>query len=409
MNVKFCNSNAFKIDSDELQEKVMGVCDTLFGFKLKRGRFPGPQPVTIEKKDFELLHKHEYMVCEKSDGERAILLLININNKPMCFIINRNNEFYFLDLSFKKEVFEGTIMDGELIQTKKGAWNYLIHDCMIYNGSDFTQRSHKVRYACIIDFIVKRYQNKEKDPVNLKTKLFYRVGPGLDKTWKCIQSNTENNIDGLIFTPVNKPITFGRDNFLLKWKEEHTIDLKVTFKNKKMILSYIKNDNYIPLKTYSPSNANYKETLLFLKNEMNTVIIEFKVVSEDSFIPYRIRTDKSVPNGEITVKNTFKNVQESIKIVDIVTELNYLCQAAETNTPATLLDRLSLAADSSNRGLAAADSSTTLTANSSSALSVAATGSDGGSTLSAATLTADSSTTLTADGGSALSVATTTK
>ena len=63
------------------------------------------------------------MVCEKSDGERAILLLININNKPMCFIINRNNDLYFMDLSFKKEVFEGTIMDGELIKTKNGEWN----------------------------------------------------------------------------------------------------------------------------------------------------------------------------------------------------------------------------------------------------------------------------------------------
>ena len=52
MNVEFCNSKAFKIDSDELKEKVMIECDLLFEIKLKRGYFPGPQPVAIENKDF---------------------------------------------------------------------------------------------------------------------------------------------------------------------------------------------------------------------------------------------------------------------------------------------------------------------------------------------------------------------
>jgi hypothetical protein len=117
MNVDFCNSKAYKVDSNDLKEKLMLECDKLFGFKLKRGYFPGSQPVAVELKDLDTLKKEEYMVCEKTDGERAVLLLININNKPMCFIINRNNELYFMDLSFKKEVFEGSIFDGELIKT----------------------------------------------------------------------------------------------------------------------------------------------------------------------------------------------------------------------------------------------------------------------------------------------------
>ena len=111
MNVSFCNSNAFKIESTELKEKVYNECEKLFKIPLKREKqglnfyFPGPQPVTIEMKDLPNLNE-DYMVCEKTDGERSILLLINIDNKPMCFIINRNNDLYFTDLSFKKEVFD---------------------------------------------------------------------------------------------------------------------------------------------------------------------------------------------------------------------------------------------------------------------------------------------------------------
>ena len=241
MNVAFCNSKAFKIDSIELKEKVFLECDNLFGFQLKRDYFPGPQPVTIEKKNLNQL-KNNYIVCEKSDGERAILLLINLNNKPMCFMINRNNDFYFLDLSFKKEVYEGSIFDGELIKTKEeGSWNYLIHDCMIYNGTSFVEKSHKIRYGCIIDLITKRYQNKsESDCVNIKTKIYYNFGPGIEETWEHIQKTTENEIDGLIFTPINGNVVFGRDNTLFKWKETHTIDFFAKIVGKKINLYYYK-------------------------------------------------------------------------------------------------------------------------------------------------------------------------
>jgi len=326
MNVDFCNSKAYKIDSKELKEKVFLECESLFGVTLKRDRFPGAQPVAIERKDLPL--KEQYMVCEKTDGERAILLLLQINGKPMCFIINRNDEFYFMDFSFKKEVFEGSIFDGELIKTKNGVWNYLIHDCMCYNGTSFLENSHRLRYACIIDFIIKRYSNRETDCFNIKTKLFYNYGPEISKTWKHIQKTTENNIDGLIFTPVDRPIIFGRDNSLFKWKETNTIDflvkvvskssIKETFlsgKTTKINLYYYKKALCI-YKSFKADSKEYKEIIDFVPESVDLlqgVIIEFKISNDlESFTPYKIRSDKSKPNGEITVNNTLKNIKENI-------------------------------------------------------------------------------------------------
>jgi hypothetical protein len=315
MNVDFCNSKAYLVDSDDLREKIMLECDALFGFKLKRGYFPGSQPVAVERKDLENL-KSGYMVCEKTDGERAVLLLININNKPMCFIINRNNELYFMDLSFKKEVFEGSVFDGEIIKTKKGTWNYLIHDCMVYNGRTFMESSHEIRYACIIDLILKRYQNKEADCINIKTKLFYHFGPEIEKTWEHIKQTTENKIDGLIFTPLNKPIKLGRDYSLFKWKSINTIDFLVKKNGKKIELIYDKNKIF---KSFGVGNINYKTINNFLKeNNKGDCVIEFKYLpDEELFTPYKVRTDKNHPNSEITLVNTIKNIEEDIKIENI--------------------------------------------------------------------------------------------
>jgi hypothetical protein len=109
---------------------------------------------------------------------------------------------------------------------------------MCYNGTSFLEMNHKLRYACGIDLIVKRYNPKPTDCCFIKTKLFYRMGQGIEKTWKCISEGTENEIDGLIFTPVNKPFKFGRDYFLLKWKQEHTVDFLVEIKGKTVYLKY---------------------------------------------------------------------------------------------------------------------------------------------------------------------------
>ena len=318
MNVEFCNSKAFKVESNELRDKIFQECDKLFGFELKRDYFPGAQPVAVEIKDIKAkLQNEKYMVCEKSDGERGVLLLLNLNNKPMCFMINRNNDIFFLDLSFKKEIYEGTVLDGEIIKTKNGTWNYLMHDCMIYNGTNFMEKPHLLRYACIIDLICKRYVNKETDCVNLKTKLFYVYGPKIETTWDHINKTTENKIDGLIFTPVYQPIKFGRDYNLLKWKELETITIDFLIrnvKNKINLYGIRKNKLYI-FTSFGKDHTNYDIIYDFL-GENDNVIVECKCNS-NLFIPYKIRKDKNKPNGEITINNTLLNIKEAITIKEL--------------------------------------------------------------------------------------------
>jgi hypothetical protein len=336
MNIDFCNGKVFKVMAEALKEKIMKECDRLFGFQLKRGYFPGPQPVAIEKKDISYIKANDYVVCEKTDGERGILILINIDKKPMCILINRNNEFLCLNISFKKEVFEGSIFDGEIIRTKKGDWNYLIHDCMVYNGRSFMKINHELRYSAIIDFIIKRYTNKKTDVFNIKTKIFYRFisSGGVIETWNHINKTTENKIDGLIFTPVLEDIKLGRQYTLYKWKEpeNNTIDFLVKKSQKKLNLYYEKKGSNELFRSLLPDSNNHKVITKFLADndidiKKEGVIIEFKYSPNDSpknnethelFKPYKIRLDKDRPNGEITLQNTLKNIEEAITITEIV-------------------------------------------------------------------------------------------
>ena len=40
-----------------------------------RDQFPGPQPISIERRHFPILRENEYVVCEKTDGQRNLCVL----------------------------------------------------------------------------------------------------------------------------------------------------------------------------------------------------------------------------------------------------------------------------------------------------------------------------------------------
>ena len=46
--------------------------------------FPGPQPISIEYKHFPILRNSEYFVCEKTDGERYMMVALLFEGKRKC-------------------------------------------------------------------------------------------------------------------------------------------------------------------------------------------------------------------------------------------------------------------------------------------------------------------------------------
>ena len=55
----------------------------LWGLPKTFDRFPGSQPISIERRHFPLLRKNEYVICDKSDGERFLCL---IDGNTCCLI-----------------------------------------------------------------------------------------------------------------------------------------------------------------------------------------------------------------------------------------------------------------------------------------------------------------------------------
>lgn len=218
--------------------------------------FPGSQPVSFHLADIEeKLLAHDYYVCEKTDGLRALMLIMvnPVTKEQGCFMIDRENNYYMvngfrfpcLPRSNKKELLEtfqdGTLIDGELVMqtnpvSKLKEMRYLMFDCLAVNGRSLVQSPTSSRLAHLGKEFFKPYYDLRLLYSDRCTTFPFKISMkhmnfsyDLTKVVKTLDSLPHVS-DGLIFTPVQTAYHIGgKDSYLLKWKPEveNTVDFKL--------------------------------------------------------------------------------------------------------------------------------------------------------------------------------------
>lgn len=260
------------------------------------GRFPGPQPVSIERRHFPLLKRQPYVVCEKTDGTRHFLL----NCEAGTFIVNRAFQTEPVKIRIPKD----TLLDGELVTLKNGRILFVIHDAVIARGEDLTNLSLKSRLdkaRAVVRTIIKTAQA----PFEVRVKTMFDLQdiksmPRLD--------TFEYETDGLVFTPTEEPIRTGTHETMFKWKPRERIT--VDFELRRGAELFVQ-DRGVP----------YKEAELHGRNAPTTLadgtIVECGYGDLGWFVE-KVRTDKTHANNRRTYFRTIVNIRENIQLSEFV-------------------------------------------------------------------------------------------
>jgi len=262
-------------------------------------RFPGPQPVSIERRHFIEFKKREYLVCEKTDGVRHMLCSFELDGKRTACLVNRA----FATQPVCTMIPRGTILDGELVNLKAGGARpvFLVYDAVCVKGVD-VRREPLDRRLEAARALLKSVIRSTKDPFDIKIKTMLPLREL--ETLQALDSFPWET-DGLVFTPVPDPIRMGTHETLFKWKPRARITIDFLVRKG--------NELYV-----QDRGQEYKEAELHRNTFPDGTIVECGY-GDLGWAPEKIRTDKTYPNNRRTYFRTLVNIRENIQFHEFLT------------------------------------------------------------------------------------------
>ena len=285
-----------KILDDSMRMGIIRTLNRLWDAKDVAG-FPGPQPISIERRHLHLLQENEYYVGFKNDGERYALGVVKYDDRYMCVLINRNLEVQLIKARCTKHMYSGTLLDCELIDK-----TLVVFDCPAHCGTSLKQATFEERMSAIKSSCEALQEQCEftvqcKEFVNLKTSKEF------------LQRQAEENTDGIILMPNKAIVQQGTHSTMFKLKPKHKNTVDFFISNKK---PQLQNGGKLV-------NTRTKVNLNDLDCEQKIVECEF--VGDNTWSALSIRNDKNMPNSTYTFKKTLVNIEEDIKPEELLVPL----------------------------------------------------------------------------------------
>jgi hypothetical protein len=314
---------------------------------------PAPNPISLNRTHLDILKTCPYVVSEKSDGVRYLLLISRFSRdkRPFAVLIDRAFKMFQIEMFAPKEVFRGSLFDGELVwDTKSNSMKFLVFDVISVSGRLVGKHNFLQRYEIIQrhflsekewnrshikDFTIATEtasvfaKNKKIVPIPTSEKiLFFYSKPVVNfQTFGCLVRSSRDlshKSDGFLFTPINCKVMCNTHYTMFKWKFSPTIDFQIEKVDLKSFRFYCQVDKHqVELTSVFPDFTFEFEPLrgfLFTSGAMYIVETTIKEHKKNVFVCsfHRIRSDKKYPNNKKTIVNIIQEIRENITIDELV-------------------------------------------------------------------------------------------
>lgn len=307
--------------------------------------FPGANPMSIEKKDFERLETDDFLAALKTDGVRHLLLLTTKPNSadPITVMVDRAKKMYEVEVWANEDFFQaGSLYDGELVW-EQDSMVYIVFDVILAKGVTCAHLSYRERMQILHNTILCVSDSHSDESIehmiseeckflarnndhNLRIIPKKCVPKASLRTLWSERASTNHRNDGVIFTLNSAPVETGTSASILKWKPSHSIDVKFELKeNVWCVYANMNNSgDIVPIETACDGLRVEiaQSKLLEAIHTRQPCIIECMLqIIDDShlrLIPERERTDKTAPNTVKTVEATIRNAKENISCDDLI-------------------------------------------------------------------------------------------
>jgi hypothetical protein len=138
-NIRICNNFNKEIKSDLIKSDILKLLDQNIYLKKKK---------IISEDDIEILKENNHPIMIELNSYRILLFLTIYQNKKYCILIDQNIpnkiKMILVKLRFSEELYNNTLLEGEIVLNKNNKWEILIYDLHLLKGekieSSFLER-----------------------------------------------------------------------------------------------------------------------------------------------------------------------------------------------------------------------------------------------------------------------------
>lgn len=277
-------------------------------------RFPGPNPVSLERAHLPTLRPDRYWICEKTDGTRCAMLCVTYRGHRLVVLLDRKLTAYVLPLRrVPKALFQGTVLDGELAFDKvSNQHQFMVFDAVMVSGIPVFHKPFSYRLADV-RLALRDYRPDAGDGVGVRVKGFDSLARLPEFVGRLDAIRRHFDIDGVVLTPEDGHVAFGRNMRMFKLKAfggraAHTVDflaaeeggLSVFDAGRHVVVGKIAADWMSSCVPPAPGS-----------------VVECTCAEDGTWVPVCIRTDKKTANDLFTYQKTLLNIQEALALEDL--------------------------------------------------------------------------------------------
>jgi|LakMenEpi03Aug12_release.lakeMendotaPanAssembly.Ray.scaffolds.fasta_scaffold266744_2 hypothetical protein len=173
--ISFCDKVAYNIKSDDYKKTVLDDLYNLFGFKVVQKHFDKFSEMSMTN-----LCKNPHLLTVRTNGNPYLLYLTKYNFANQCIFIDKKIQhgyFYprmiIAKLWFDDSLFEGTLLDGEMIKTNDGSWEYIINDIISERRNDMNKVNIAKRATRLYEILSSMYIEDDTCCCKIRVKKFF--------------------------------------------------------------------------------------------------------------------------------------------------------------------------------------------------------------------------------------------
>lgn len=218
--ISFCDHIAFNIKSDDTKQYILNKLSSSYNLKIITKHFEKFQDSMLNS-----LAQKPHMLCIRSNGNPYFLYLTRLNFVNYCIFIDKKIQqgysfprMIISHFRFAEELFNDTVIDGEMTKTSSGKWTFLLHDLIVHQHEHLHNMNFVKRINLLYETLEKSYTPDHNDICFFKVKKFFNYTEA-----STILDHHIHNVDyscrGIYFKPLFlkfKDILINFDDNLIK-------------------------------------------------------------------------------------------------------------------------------------------------------------------------------------------------